>query len=95
MKLLAVIFLALLGLAAAYRAATCTETLEIKCVDAIIAGKIPSNKGFPICEAAAKEKGKDVPVDLNCMKYFVAVDQDCWPCICKVAKDQGWNIKGC
>jgi hypothetical protein len=53
------------------------------------------DKAYPICEAAAKEKGKDTPVDLQCMKYFMSIDQDCWPCICKVAKDQSWNIKGC
>jgi hypothetical protein len=51
---------ALLGLAALATSATaseCTHDLEVLCIDDI-------NKGFPICEKAAKEKGKDVPVDL-------------------------------
>lgn len=54
-----------------------------------------NHAGYPICEAAAKEKGKDTPVDLQCMKYFAAVDKDCWPCICKVAKDHNWKLYGC
>lgn len=50
---------------------------------------------YPICDQAAKEKGKDVPVDLECMKYIGTIDKDCWPCICAVATAQHWNIKGC
>jgi len=50
---------------------------------------------YPICDQAAKEKGKDVPVDLDCLKYIGTIDKDCWPCICVVAAAEKWPIKGC
>ena len=74
--------LAILGLATAVIAAPneeCTHDAEIRCIDDI-------NKAYPICEKAAEEKGKDLPADLECMKYFTKMDKDCWPCICVVAK---------
>ena len=74
MKLLLAIT-AILGLAAANE---CPQDLEVKCIDDI-------NKAYPICQKAAQEKGKDLPADLNCMKYLSTVEKDCWPCICWVA----------
>jgi hypothetical protein len=53
------------------------------------------NSAYPVCDEAAKEKGKDVPVDLECMKYIGTIDKDCWPCICAVAEAQHWKISGC
>jgi hypothetical protein len=53
------------------------------------------NKAFPVCDKAAKEKGADVPADLNCLKYFASMGSDCWPCICWVAQINKWKIKGC
>lgn len=47
MKLLTFLIVALFGVAAAYTVATCTETLEIKCVDAIIAGTTFVDIRFP------------------------------------------------
>ena len=41
------------------------------------------------------EKGADIPADLECLKYFAGMEQDCWPCICWVAEQQKWHIKGC
>lgn len=85
-------FIALLGLAALASAHvhvdTCTHELETRCIDDI-------NKAYPICEKAAKEKGKDLPADLECMKYFTKMDKDCWPCICYIANLEHWKIKGC
>jgi hypothetical protein len=54
---------AVLGLAMTQ---TCTHDLEVKCMDDI-------NKAFPVCEKAAQEKGKDLPADLECMKYMTNV----------------------
>ena len=89
-------FLALLGLAsvatASYAGFTpneeCPHDVEVLCIDDI-------NKAYPICEKAAQEKGKDLPADLECMKYFAQVDKDCWPCICLIAEVNHWKIKGC
>jgi hypothetical protein len=82
--------LALLGLAslAAPALADCPHNLEILCIDDV-------NKAYPICEKAAQEKGKDLPADLECMKYFTQMDKDCWPCICYFASVNKWHIKGC
>jgi hypothetical protein len=44
------------------------------------------NQSYKVCEKAAEEKGKDLPADLECMKYLATVEKDCWPCICFVAK---------
>ena len=74
-------------LALAY-SASCPHDLEVRCIDDI-------NKAFPVCEKAAREKGTDVPMDLECFKYFASMDHDCWPCICWVAQQQHWKIKGC
>ena len=53
------------------------------------------NSAYDICEKAAKEKGQDQQADLECVKYFTAIRKDCWPCVCQIAKDNDWKIKGC
>jgi hypothetical protein len=54
-----------------------------------------TNEAFQYCDQAAKEKGKDQTADLNCMKWALTVQKDCWPCICEIAKKEGYKIKGC
>jgi hypothetical protein len=66
----------------------CPHTQEVACIDDI-------NKAYPICEKAAHEKGADVPVDLECMKYFAQLGEDCWDCICWIAQTQKVPIFGC
>jgi len=77
--------LALLGLALADK---CPQDKEISCITDV-------NHALDICDKAAKEKGKDQTADLVCVKYLAAVEQDCWPCICQIASDNGYKIKGC
>lgn len=86
MKLLA--FLGLASLVAAAPADECPHNLEVLCIDDI-------NKAYPTCQKAAQEKAKDLPADLECMKYIYRMDKDCWPCICMVSHEMKWNIKGC
>ena len=87
MKLLGVI--GLFGLANSFfMADECPHDLEVRCIDDI-------NKVYPICEKAAQEKGKDIPADLDCMKYATKMEKDCWPCICWIAEQEKWKIKGC
>jgi hypothetical protein len=86
MKLLALLGLA--ALAAPAVAADCPHNLEVKCINDI-------NAAYPICEKAAQEQGKDLPADLDCMKYLTQMDKDCWPCICYFAQVNKWKIKGC
>ena len=50
---------------------------------------------YPACEKAAKAKGKDLPADLECIKYFQKVEKECWPCICEIAHAAHWTVKGC
>ena len=57
----AIVIAALLGLSFADQ---CPHDLQVKCQDDI-------NKAFPICQKAAKEKGADVPADIECMKYLI------------------------
>lgn len=76
---------ALLGLAATY---DCPHDLEVRCIDDI-------NKAYPVCKKSAEEKGKDLPADLECLKYMTTVEKECWPCICWVAQQEKWSIKGC
>ena len=83
-----VLLLALLAVAMTYETASCPHDLEVRCIDDI-------NKAYPVCEKAAKEKGADIPVDLECLKYFASMEKDCWPCICWVAELNHWKIKGC
>lgn len=73
--------LALVGLTTSFGISEdlCPHDVEVKCIDDI-------NKAYPVCEKAAEEKGKDIIVDLQCMKYLTQTDQDCWPCICLVAR---------
>ena len=66
----------------------CPHDLEVLCIDDI-------NKAYPYCKKAAEDKGKDLPADLECFKYMASVEKDCWPCICWVAEQEKWNIKGC
>jgi hypothetical protein len=66
----------------------CPHDLEVHCIDDI-------NKAYPICEKAAREKGADVPVDLDCLKYFATMGEDCWPCICWIGQINNWKILGC
>ena len=66
----------------------CPHDKEVQCIDDI-------NKAFAICEKAAHEKGADVPVDLDCMKYFAQMGEDCWDCICWIAEVQKVKIFGC
>lgn len=51
--------LAILGLATVAAASPdeCPHDLEVRCIDDI-------NKAYPVCDKAAKEKGKDFPADL-------------------------------
>ena len=67
---------------------TCDLKHQIGCLDDL-------NVAYPVCKKAAEEKGKDVPVDIDCLKYFSSLTEDCWPCICFVANLEKWKIKGC
>lgn len=84
------LLLALIALACSFQLSDydCPHDVEVRCIDDI-------NKAYPICEKAAHEKGKDVPVDLDCMKYFAQMGEDCWSCICWIAKLNHWPIAGC
>ena len=55
---------AIIGLVTA--AAECPHDKEVMCIDDI-------NKSYPVCKKAAEEKGKDLPADLECMKYAATV----------------------
>ena len=57
---------------------SCPHDKEVLCIDDI-------NKAYSVCEKAAHDKGKDVPTDLDCLKYFASMGSDCWECICWVA----------
>jgi hypothetical protein len=76
---------AFIGLASTY---DCPHDLEVKCIDDI-------NKAYPACKKAEEDKGKDLPADLECIKYMATVEKECWPCICWVAQQEKWTIKGC
>jgi hypothetical protein len=76
---LVIVLLALLALFVSVSSYECPHDLEVRCIDDI-------NKAYPICEKAAKEKAKDLDADINCLKYFLSLEQDCWPCICWVAQ---------
>jgi hypothetical protein len=84
------VLLALLAVALSFKvgAYDCPHNIEVQCIDDI-------NKAFPVCEKAAREKGSDIPVDLDCMKYFAQMGEDCWPCICWIAQINKWKIAGC
>ena len=53
------------------------------------------NLAYEQCDKAAKQKGGDQTADINCVKYLLSAKKECWPCICEVAKKEGWKIKGC
>ena len=82
-----IVLLALFALSMSFNH-ECPHDLEVRCIDDI-------NKAEPVCEKAAKEKGADVPMDLECFKYFASMQKDCWPCICWIAELNHWHIKGC
>lgn len=82
------LFVALAALVGIAVASECPHDLEVLCIDDI-------NKAYPYCKKASEDKGKDLPADLECMKYMASIEKDCWPCICWVAQQEKWNIKGC
>lgn len=79
------IILSMLGLALSD---VCPSDKERECITDV-------NHAFDLCDKAAREKGKDQSVDIECIKYLYAINQDCWPCICQIAKDNDFKIKGC
>ena len=89
MKQIIVLFV-LVALACSFKFSDyeCPHDKEVVCIEDI-------NKAIPVCEKAAQEKGKDVPIDLDCMKYFAQMGEDCWDCICWVAQVQKITIFGC
>lgn len=88
MKLFALLGLASLATASYLPNEECPHDLEVRCIDDI-------NKAYPVCEKAAEEKGRDLPADLECMKYITQMEKDCWPCICLIAHINNWKIRGC
>lgn len=66
----------------------CPQDKQISCITDV-------NHALDLCDKAAKDKGKDQSADINCIKYLASVEQDCWPCICQIAKDNGYKVKGC
>lgn len=52
-------------------------------------------KAYKACYEAAKEKGQDQEADISCIKYFSTMEHECWPCVCQIAKNEGWTIRGC
>ena len=66
----------------------CPEDKQVICVDDVRAAYEP-------CKKAAESGGSDLPATLQCLKYYSKMRNDCWPCICMVAKDEGFDIKGC
>lgn len=73
----------------------CPSTLFAKCENEVTRGNFSLNLAYQYCEQAAKEKGQDQAADINCMKWVLTVQKDCWPCVCEIAKKQGMKIKGC
>jgi len=67
---------------------TCTEPMQIACVDDFRAA-------YPVCEKAAQSQGKDLPAELACLKYYNKMKGECWPCICFIAHQEHLNINGC
>lgn len=66
----------------------CPVDRETNCVDDF-------KDALPYCKAAAESQGKDFPADINCMKYFATMEQECWPCICYIAHKENFKIQGC
>lgn len=70
---------AFVGLATSFSlGGDCTEDLQVKCVDDV-------KVAYPPCKKAAQSGGTDMVSVLTCMKYFTAMEKDCWPCVCAVA----------
>ena len=66
----------------------CSDLEQMECTDDIY-------YAYPACKKAAEQKGKDVDVDLTCLKYFAQMSSDCWGCICWFAKLENWKVIGC
>lgn len=79
---------AFIGVTAATSSTTCTEQMQIACVDDFRAA-------YPVCKKAADAGGSDMIADLACMKYYNKMKGECWPCICFVAEQEKVKIKGC
>jgi hypothetical protein len=77
----------MLGLALG-RLAECTQDLLYRCESDI-------NKGIAECQQAEEAKGRDPDPDLECVKYLIDLDRDCWPCICKFAEARHLKVRGC
>lgn len=67
---------------------TCTEKMQIACVDDFRAA-------YPVCKKAAEAGGADTAADFACLKYYNKMKGECWPCICFIAEQEGVKIKGC
>ncbi len=86
----------LIGLAAVFALAQsftfstdlCPADKERECITDV-------NGAIDRCDQAAREKGKDSKADIECIQYTLAIQKDCWPCICQIAKDSDIKIKGC
>jgi hypothetical protein len=86
MKWIAILGLALVAVPG--QGQECPHDLEVRCIDDI-------NRAYAECDEAAKEKGRDIPVDLECVQFLAKSEKECWPCICQVAKQNKWKIRGC
>ena len=73
----------------------CPQKLILECEKDAELGNYLFNSAYQACEKAAQEKGADQTADINCVKYLLSSRKDCWPCICSIAKKEGWKIKGC
>ena len=88
-------FIVLITLLALTFAQLCPQKVLNACKTDIQKGNICLYSAVNNCEEAAKEKGADQTADINCVKYLLSARKDCWPCVCEIAKQEGWKIKGC
>ena len=73
----------------------CPDSRETECITDVNQSKILVYSALKMCDRAAKAKGKDQQADLMCIKYASTCPEDCWPCICQIAKDSDIKVKGC
>lgn len=66
----------------------CPVERETHCVDQF-------QVALPYCKKAAESQGKDFDADINCLKYSIQTEQDCWPCICYIANKENLKVRGC
>ena len=66
----------------------CTTEHEQKCYDSFMTA-------IPYCKKAEESHGRDYDADLNCLKYFYSIDQECVPCICQIANRESLKVRGC